>query len=150
MGLDMYLFKVKREEVAYWRKANAIHAWFENNVADGNLENCKDYYVSKEDLIKLRDTCKEVINKSNLVYGMVKNGEQLTQAGWKQLYETGKVIEDPSVAQELLPTQSGFFFGGTDYNQYYINDLEETIEQINNILDTVDFEKYDIVYNAWW
>lgn len=31
MGLDMYLYKEKSEEVAYWRKANAIHAWFERN-----------------------------------------------------------------------------------------------------------------------
>ena len=50
MGLDMYLTKrnaAARDEqdemVAYWRKANHIHGWFERNVAYGELENCELY-----------------------------------------------------------------------------------------------------------
>ena len=55
MGLDMYLTKrsaAARDEqdemVAYWRKANHIHGWFERNVAYGELENCELYPVSFE------------------------------------------------------------------------------------------------------
>lgn len=33
------------EQVAYWRKANAIHKWFVDNVQEGN-DNCQSYYVS--------------------------------------------------------------------------------------------------------
>ena len=44
----------------YWRKANAIHNWFVENVQD-NIDDCGSYYVSKETLIELRDTCAAVL-----------------------------------------------------------------------------------------
>ena len=45
--------------MGYWRKANAVHNWFVDNVQDGN-DDCKRYWVSKEDLQKLLD----VVNKA--------------------------------------------------------------------------------------
>lgn len=39
-----------------------------------------------------------------------------------------QVMADHSKAEELLPTTSGFFFGGTEYDQYYLDDLRNTIE----------------------
>ena len=67
MGLDMYLTKrnaAARDEqdemVAYWRKANHIHGWFERNVAYGELENCELYPVSFEQLMSLGVTCQLV------------------------------------------------------------------------------------------
>jgi hypothetical protein len=47
--------------VGYWRKANAIHNWFVNEVQGGE-DNCQDYYVSREQLIELRDLCQQVID----------------------------------------------------------------------------------------
>jgi hypothetical protein len=41
-----------------------------------------------------------------------------------------QVLEDHSLAPELLPTQSGFFFGGTDYNDYYFEDVEDCLRQM--------------------
>ena len=74
MGLDMYLHRSNKvicphcgkeivgvgesEEVAYWRKANAIHKWFEDHCANGELENCKSYFVTKDQLVELQNTCK--------------------------------------------------------------------------------------------
>lgn len=48
-------------EAMYWRKANAIHKWFVDNVQDGE-DDCGDYYVSREQLEELRDLVKEVLN----------------------------------------------------------------------------------------
>lgn len=42
----------------YWRKANAIHGWFVDNCQDG-VDDCKEYYVEREDLEELRDLCKK-------------------------------------------------------------------------------------------
>lgn len=36
------------------------------------------------------------------------------------------VLADHSKAPELLPTQSGFSFGDTDYDEWYFKDLEHT------------------------
>ena len=152
MGLDMFLSKVKREQVAYWRKANCIHDWFNNHCANGQLENCKDYPVTKEQLTELKETCEKVLKASKLVTGQVINGEKYNPETQKfePCYGIGKKIEDPSLAQELLPTAKGFFFGSTQYDEWYVEDLQETVEQIDEILATVDFDEYDVVYHAWW
>ncbi len=67
MGLDMFLDGVYREDgethrvgVIYWRKANAIHSWFVENIQAGE-DNCQPHCVSREQLVKLQNICKEVI-----------------------------------------------------------------------------------------
>jgi hypothetical protein len=45
-----------------------------------------------------------------------------------------RVLDDHALAEDLLPAQSGFFFGGTDYNEYYFQDLEHTIKIIDKCL----------------
>ena len=47
-------------EGMYWRKANAIHKWFVDNVQDG-LDECKEHYVTREQLTALRDACIEAM-----------------------------------------------------------------------------------------
>lgn len=47
-------------ELGYWRKANAIHGWFVNNV-QGGKDDCGEYEVRYSDLVKLRQLCKEVL-----------------------------------------------------------------------------------------
>lgn len=53
--------------------------------------------------------------------------------------------------QELLPTTNGFFFGSTDYDGYYMEQLERTIEiiaraeQIHEMNPDVEFS-----YHANW
>lgn len=156
MGLDMYLTKVKREQVAYWRKANAIHAWFDRKyqkISEGEpLENCQDFCVTRDDLIELKNTCEKVLESCKLTDKNVCVGEcfnHKTQE-WDKIYAPSKVVEDPSVAKELLPTREGCLFGTTDYTGSYVYDLKLTIAQIDKILETVDFDEYDIVYCAWW
>jgi hypothetical protein len=146
MGLDMFLYKRIQEEAGYWRKANAIHKWFVENVQDGN-DDCGDYFVSQEKLERLLFLCKKVKQASKLVDGKIQNGSIRAPGGeWEPIMEDGKYIEDPNVAKELLPTTEGFFFGSTDYNQYYLQDIEETIE----ILERAIAEGGDYYYHSSW
>ena len=46
--------------VGYWRKANAIHAWFVDNVQKG-VDECQNSHVEREQLVQLLDRCKEVL-----------------------------------------------------------------------------------------
>lgn len=48
-------------EVAYWRKANAIHQWFVKNVQDGK-DDCGEYYVNRAHIADLMEACKAVLN----------------------------------------------------------------------------------------
>ena len=47
------------EEAGYWRKANAIHQWFVDNC-QGGVDDCRDAYVSRENLEQLLNICKIV------------------------------------------------------------------------------------------
>ena len=51
--------------VGYWRKANAIHAWFVKNVQEG-VDECEETYVTREHLKKLRDVCQRVLTNPKL------------------------------------------------------------------------------------
>jgi len=142
MGLDMYLtgkksfygdkesqgklqtfvdepFKVDAVEVeiGYWRKQNAIHKWFVENVQDGT-DDCGTYYVGTEQLEQLLTEVKSALN-----------------------------IKDPS---KILPTQSGFFFGGTEYDEYYHSGLEYTEKIIESFLKCKNKNDYELYYHSSW
>ena len=70
--------------------------------------------------------------------------EQLKEL--KQLCE--QVLEKKGDAPELLPTASGFFFGSTDYNEWYFSDLEATIQIIDRALTLPD--EWDFEYHSSW
>lgn len=56
-----------------------------------------------------------------------------------------KVLADHSLAEELLPTQSGFFFGGTDYNEWYFKDIEDCKVKMEGLLSKYN-EETDVIY----
>lgn len=41
-----------------------------------------------------------------------------------------RVLKDHSLAHSLLPTQSGFFFGSTDYDDWYFSDVKDCLKQM--------------------
>lgn len=137
------------EGVGYWRKANQIHNWFVNNV-QGGIDDCGTYEVTEDQLAELLNICKEVKAKSKLVDGKIKNGERLGENGWEPIIEDGQYIEDVSTAMELLPTTSGFFFGSEGYDQWYMMDIDYTIEVLTKVLEETDFETEMVAYSASW
>lgn len=61
-----------------------------------------------------------------------------------------RVKDDHSLAPKLLPTGAGFFFGSTEYNEWYFGDVENAIEQLEKVLLETNFDKQEIVYQASW
>ena len=51
-------------EALYWRKANAIHAWFVKNCQDGE-DDCGNYWVSRDQLEELRQLVLSVIESKD-------------------------------------------------------------------------------------
>ena len=137
------------EEVGYWRKANAIHKWFVDNVQN-EVDDCGRYEVSEEKLRELLNICIKVRDGSKLVKGWIQNGTMSKDGRMLPCVEEGEYIEDPSVAEELLPTQRGFFFGGTDYDEWYMEDIKNTIEILTEVLETTDFDREMITYHSSW
>ena len=135
------------EKTITWRKANAIHWWFVNNVQGGN-DDCKDYYVSIDDLKNLSNICTEVIKSSKLVKGKVQNGTSFEKGKAEPILEDGKYIEDATIAKRLLPAREGFFFGSTDYDQWYLDDIIYTQKMLKEIILSNDGGDY--YYNSSW
>ena len=55
--------------------------------------------------------------------------------------------DNPELAFRIFPTSEGFFFGSTEYDEYYWENVEYTIELINNLLEA---KTGDIYYQASW
>lgn len=154
MGLDMYLHcnskKVCQEVndmtdewegnqafrgiAIYWRKANAIHKWFVDNVQGGN-DDCGIYEVDVNELARLHDACKEVLESTELVNAKVEDGRTLVDGAWVPNMVDGQKLADTTKAEELLPTQEGFFFGGTSYDQWYWWDLQYTVAKLDALME---------------
>ena len=168
-------------EVMSWRKANAIHNWFINNCTNGVkyqlieklrdefLDMCNEAHLPNYcewcyptqvfigQLVKLRDICKEVLDHSELV--PAKNIDsytyQLSPSGVlveKANMVDGYVILDPTFARKHLPTIDGFFFGSTDYNQWYYEYVKYTYDGLNIILsiDPTELRNWNFLYEAIW
>lgn len=142
------------EYAGYWRKANAIHEWFVKNVQAGN-DDCGTYVVSQGELKELLELCKTIKNKCELVDGKIKNGQTLKDGKWEDNIEDGKVMTNPEIAEKLLPTRSGFFFGSTDYDEFYMDDIELTIKiieeaiQRDDELDKIKVDSYYEYHSSW-
>lgn len=109
------------EDVGYWRKANQIHNWFVENCGEG-VDECQEIPVTRQDLETLLKICKEILKRK----------------AWK------------SYAREHLPTQEGFFFGSTDYDDYYLEDIKSTVEIIEPLLTEEEDGYTSYYYQASW
>ena len=85
----------------------------------------------------------------------VQDGEDQCQEAYvsrehlKELKEVcQKVLDNHDLAESLLPTASGFFFGGTEYDSYYFNEVEITIMIIDSALALPD--GWDFSYRSSW
>lgn len=138
------------EQVGYWRKANHIHNWFVKNIQD-DVDDCNYHReVTEDDLNELLNICKQVLDSCEMVTGQINNGYEFRNGKMVSIMQPGKYVKDPSVAKELLPSTDGFFFGGTDYDEYYVADIKKTIEIVKKVLEETDFDTQMIYYISSW
>lgn len=137
---------VETQEIQ-WRKANAIHKWFVDHC-QGGVDDCRQVYVSSDKLRELLAAVCDVLGMSKLVPGKVKTGSVCENGKWTDTFEEGMVIEDPTTAQQLLPTAAGCFFGSYDYDQWYLDDLTFTKKELERILN--DDDEGDFFYQSSW
>lgn len=59
------------------------------------------------------------------------------------------LAHDEEVSAELLPTQSGFFFGSTEYDEYYYDDIADVYKQFTKYLEDWTDDTIGWVYFSW-
>ena len=156
MGLDMYLSARKHINKINWNKLDrngdvkyseaTDQQWFDVVNAAG-----VDTLVDVESIYGV-DVSVNVgyWRKSNQIHKWFVDNVQNGEDDCGEYYVShDKLIEllticrqalfakDPS---QLMP-QGGFFFGGTDIDEWYWNDIKDTITQLKRITDMPNFEK---------
>lgn len=101
MGLDMYLYEKEVHEVAYWRKANAIHGWIINHT--NAIDDCTPISLTKQDLIDLRDTCLQVLETNDADFaeemlppaaGFFFGSNAIDEGYWADVKETAEKLTE--------------------------------------------------------
>lgn len=127
MGLDMYLFESEKENATFddWEDSKELIYWRKANaIHRWFVINVQDY----------KDDCE--------IYPVSK--EKLEEL----LYTCKEVLNDYTKARELLPTQEGFFFGSTLYDDDYFDDIIFTMNNLIKILNRKDLE--NLYYCSSW
>ena len=88
--------------------------------------------------------------KANFVYAffsdkLVNECAWVTRLDLKDLIDRcERVLNDHSLAEELLPTRAGFFFGSTEYDKWYYQDVKDCLKQMKKLLE--DFADDEAIY----
>ena len=150
MGLDMYLDK--RTYVKQWDHIEEAKQYKVEVTRGGeptNIDPKKVKYIIEEAGYWRKanaihkwfvDNCQDGVDDCRDAY-----------VGFKELQTLLDlcriVIIDKSKAEQLLPSTSGFFFGNTEYDEWYYNDIQNTIDILEKALEDKDGEYY---YSSSW
>lgn len=127
MGLDMYVLERKKQDsqgddvIAYFRKFNALHGYFEAEHNAGNLDETP---ITLEMAQLLKDKADVILARPNT----------------------------PDVAEAVLPTGYGLFFGSDQYDDYYyscVRDMQRMSHKLVDILSQPNNQR-EFYYHAWY
>ncbi|SER39854.1 hypothetical protein [Salipaludibacillus aurantiacus] len=126
MGLDMYLIK-KNEKDSGKPEENVVLYWRKANQIHNwfvrNIQNGEDKCNIYE------------VSREDLV----------------TLYRCCRsVMRQKHKAHEILPTMEGFFFGNTEYDTYFFQEVKRTRDELKDIITTFDFRNEKLYYTSWW
>lgn len=154
MGLDMYL--TKKTYVKQWEHTpESEKTYVSVKGAQAHHINTNRIRHIEEDLCDWRKA--NHIHKwfVDNVQGGKDDGDEyyLDLSKLKELRDVCyEVIADLKRAEELLPTTSGFFFGSTDYDDWYFKETTRTYVKLNEIIKELEEHenKFWLMYQASW
>lgn len=146
MGLDMYL---SAEKYLHNDDANVRTAL--KNVGFNNKS--KHVRSISVDIIQWR--------KANQIHqwfvDSVQDGEDDCKRYYVRIEQLSllvdlckRITKDHSLADQLLPTQAGFFFGSQEYDDMYFLDLQETVGVLESIIQDEEWLDWDFYYQSSW
>ena len=149
MGLDMYLTG-RRGIAGKWmqepqedllRQAVSKATGFNEEKIKG-IELDLTYWRKANAVHKwFVDNCQNGVDDCERYYvsrKQLKELQDLAYKGWKE--------RDPV----YLPPESGFFFGSTDTDDYYYEQLKYTYDEITNILENHRYNDLQFFYQSSW
>ncbi|BAX72865.1 hypothetical protein [Leuconostoc mesenteroides] len=122
MGLDMFL----QAEHKQTGEARLVHSWRKANQI-------RQWFMTRFN--QEPDEQLKIALTDDDVNALISDIEQ--------------VLSNKQLATSLLPTSSGFFFGSTDYDTYYFDELKDTLQYLKNDFE-YDPDNEQLFYTEWW
>jgi hypothetical protein len=150
MGLDMYL--EKRTYVRQWEHQTPEEQYNVEVTKGGEsvkIDPKRVTYIIEEIGYWRKQSQIHQWFVENVQDGVDNCGEYCVSKGQLEdlLEICKKILNDNSLADELLPTASGFFFGGTEYDEWYFDGIQNTIEILEEALSDTGADYY---YSSSW
>lgn len=152
MGLDMYLYVKMYQSVG----RNEETVGFYPKEVEELAKKVQTSYYSKTTMYEIGYwrkanaihhwivlNCNDEIDDCSSIWVSIEKAEEL-------LNIVKQVRENHNLASELLPTQEGFFFGSTEYDDWYWEDLEYTENLLENVIKFCKETYAEIYYEASW
>jgi hypothetical protein len=145
MGLDMYL-TARQSTFKGWKNAKLYNKLVQEApfaLDFANLEVQVAYWRKSNQIHSWfvkhvqggTDDCKE--------YHVTRDQLQLLLDNCKL------VLINKEEAPNLLPPQEGFFFGSYEYDEFYWQDIQDTIDQLERVLNEYP-QDWDFKYQSSW
>lgn len=162
MGLDQYLYAKKYySDTGFFGKENT--ATFKDVV---DVVEMNDFTYKNDENFNSAQVEVQCCywRKANQIHKWfvdnVQNGEDncaeyyVSREKIKQLIEACEaVISSPEDAEEVLPTESGFFFGSQEYDEWYHKDIEYTAKRLSQLLKIIEKPENSMIefyYTSSW
>lgn len=138
-GTEAPNYQFDPEEIGYFRKVNFLMRFF------NYTGNCEYKEIKRDELEDLKNKC--------LALATIKP-KRVEISGNTLTGLTGPVTrtlsqKDQELCAKLLPTTSGFFFGSTDYDGYYLDDVKEVFVWVCRVLENLKDNEVVLMF-CWW
>lgn len=172
MGLDIYFKRVNKIDFEFARKKDTEDAYNELEIESigyfykvncllpffGYEDDLSIHPIEKCQIEELVSIAKELLKKYHAINSSILSYQEILKVYKDNKKKRMEILEKmdalwknfAKIAQENLPTTSGFFFGNTEYNEWYVNDLTEIVNVFEEILDSTDFDIDQIFMYCWW
>lgn len=174
MGLDIYFSRVNKLDyslnkktaihdkiaIGYFRKVNCLlpHFGYEDNCEYLEIEKSQieDLVYKAKELLAVYDTISYQLHlqsiEVNYYKEIYKDNQEMCDERCKPFLKKIDEIWKPfeEVADQMLPTTTGCFFGSQEYREWYVSDLQSIVAAFEKILDEIDFDVEQVLMYCWW
>lgn len=136
MGLDIYFYKVRKDDADAITNTREVFDLINNGVDCAYFRKANFIYAYFAHLIDSNTECC-IVNKDEI----------------ESLFDACRLVlekeNNTRFASEVLPTRAGFFFGGTDYDEWYYKKVRDCYERMKIILDEWDNRDVIVIWFSW-
>ena len=164
MGLDITFYKAKRskdnetkerlEEISLEEIRKTLATEYIQSIGERNSKVIKELEEEKENTNPWNKVA--YFRKVNFLipfFGYEENCSniEIDKYQVEDLIEACKeVLANHDKASFLLPTQAGLFFGSTDYDDLYFDDVQNVKEKFEEVLADFDMDEDILIMHCWW